>query len=324
MSISKLPDGRYLMDLRPSGSDGKRIRKKFTTRGEAKDYERWAVARYNNKEWKAPVVDDRYLLELIEIWWKVKGQMMRDGERTHHKLLVLDRALGHPLARDVTPKVFSDYRAQRTTAGIKPKTLNTEQEHVSAMFNSLYELGHYPSPNPLKGLKPIRLTKNEMGYLTHDDIARLLEVMKGDNLLVAKLCLSTGARWNEAAMLMATHVMKDRVTFVKTKNGKNRTIPVAPALITEILEGRNGRLFPDVDYVLARETIKTVVPHLPAGQATHSLRHTFASHFMMNGGNILTLQRILGHSNILQTMIYAHFSPDHLIDAVKYNPLTSF
>lgn len=84
MGISKLPDGRYLVDLRPSGSDGKRIRKKFTTRGEAKDYERWAIARYNTKEWKAPVVDDRYLLELIEIWWKVKGQMLRDGERTHN------------------------------------------------------------------------------------------------------------------------------------------------------------------------------------------------------------------------------------------------
>ncbi|EAS2065373.1 integrase [Salmonella enterica] len=324
MSISKLPDGRYLMDLRPSGSDGKRIRKKFTTRGEAKDYERWAMARYNTKEWKAPVVDDRYLLELIEIWWKVKGQMMRDGERTHNKLLVLDRALGHPLACDVTPKLFSDYRARRTTAGIKPKTLNTEQEHLAAMFNSLYSLGHYPSPNPLKGLALIRLTKSEMGFLTHDEIAQLLATMKGDNLLVAKLCLSTGARWNEVAMLMAAQVMKDRVTFVKTKNGKNRTIPVAPTLIAEILEGRSGRLFPGVDYEAAREAIKNIAPHLPAGQATHVLRHTFASHFMMNGGNILTLQRILGHSNILQTMVYAHFSPDHLIDAVKYNPLTAF
>ena len=35
---------------------------------------------------------------------------------------------------------------------------------------------------------------------------------------------------------------------------------------------------------------------LPRGQLTHVLRHTFASHFMMNGGNILVLQKILGHS----------------------------
>ena len=60
---------------------------------------------------------------------------------------------------------------------------------------------------------------------------------------------------------------------------------------------------------------------LPAGQLTHVLRHTFASHFMMNGGNILVLQRVLGHTDIKMTMRYAHFAPDHLEDAVKLNPL---
>ncbi|WP_423135965.1 tyrosine-type recombinase/integrase [Morganella morganii] len=60
---------------------------------------------------------------------------------------------------------------------------------------------------------------------------------------------------------------------------------------------------------------------LPEGQRTHVLRHTFASHFMMNGGNILVLQQILGHSSIMMTMRYAHFSPDHLDAAVTLNPL---
>lgn len=61
----------------------------------------------------------------------------------------------------------------------------------------------------------------------------------------------------------------------------------------------------------------------PAGQLSHTLRHTFASHFMMNGGNILVLQRILGHSNIKITIRYAHFSPDHLGDTLKFNPLNN-
>lgn len=42
---------------------------------------------------------------------------------------------------------------------------------------------------------------------------------------------------------------------------------------------------------------------------------------MMNGGNIITLQRILGHANINQTMVYAHFAPDFLQDAISFNPL---
>jgi site-specific recombinase XerD len=60
---------------------------------------------------------------------------------------------------------------------------------------------------------------------------------------------------------------------------------------------------------------------LPNGQASHVLRHTFASHFMINGGNILTLQRVLGHANLTMTMRYAHLVPDHLQEVLSLNPL---
>ncbi|EDW9061723.1 tyrosine-type recombinase/integrase, partial [Salmonella enterica subsp. enterica serovar Anatum] len=42
-----------------------------------------------------------------------------------------------------------------------------------------------------------------------------------------------------------------------------------------------------------------------------------------NGGNILVLRDILGHADIKMTMIYAHFSPEHLEDAVSKNPLAN-
>ena len=38
-------------------------------------------------------------------------------------------------------------------------------------------------------------------------------------------------------------------------------------------------------------------------------------------GNILTLQKILGHSDIQMTMLYAHLSEDHLNEALTYSPL---
>jgi integrase len=44
----------------------------------------------------------------------------------------------------------------------------------------------------------------------------------------------------------------------------------------------------------------------------HALRHTMASHFIMQGGNILTLQKILGHSDLKQTLQYSHLAPDFL------------
>jgi site-specific recombinase XerD len=53
------------------------------------------------------------------------------------------------------------------------------------------------------------------------------------------------------------------------------------------------------------------------------LRHAFTSHFVQKGcGNIVTLQRILGHSSLLMTMRYLHLAPDHLADAFSFNPLS--
>ncbi|WP_423787053.1 tyrosine-type recombinase/integrase [Kerstersia gyiorum] len=70
-----------------------------------------------------------------------------------------------------------------------------------------------------------------------------------------------------------------------------------------------------------KEAIERASIQLPMGQLTHVLRHTFASHFMINGGNILTLQRILGHQDLKTTMRYAHLAPDHLDSARQLNPL---
>lgn len=44
----------------------------------------------------------------------------------------------------------------------------------------------------------------------------------------------------------------------------------------------------------------------------HALRHTYASHYVMAGGNIMVLRQLLGHSSVETTQIYAHLAPDFL------------
>lgn len=75
-------------------------------------------------------------------------------------------------------------------------------------------------------------------------------------------------------------------------------------------------------YSAFRKAVQRAGIETPAGQLRHVLRHTFASHFMMNGGNILVLQRILGHTDVKVTMRYAHFAPDLLSEAIRLNPLS--
>jgi integrase len=114
------------------------------------------------------------------------------------------------------------------------------------------------------------------------------------------------------------------------KSGKPRHVPINPELAVILRRWREqcpttdeGLVFPLFDVIggwrmgFRRETLhlhhylKAAGCHVPA-KPWHALRHTFASHFMMAGGNILTLQKLLGHASVEQTMCYAHLAPDFM------------
>lgn len=59
--------------------------------------------------------------------------------------------------------------------------------------------------------------------------------------------------------------------------------------------------------------------NLPDTITFHSLRHSFATYFLLNGGDLITLQTMLGHSNLNTTRRYIHFSQNYNhLDGIKY------
>ena len=50
--------------------------------------------------------------------------------------------------------------------------------------------------------------------------------------------------------------------------------------------------------------------HLPKEITEHSLRHSFATYYLMNGGDLLTLKSMMGHKTLTSTSIYIHMSND--------------
>lgn len=122
--------------------------------------------------------------------------------------------------------------------------------------------------------------------------------------LLTRICLATGARWGEAENLQLRHVQEGKLTFVNTKSGKSRSVPVAPELFEEIQEHLKQHESFSFSLSAFRRALDKSGIQLPAGQSAHVLRHTFASHFVMNGGDTLTLQKILGHSTITMTVRY--------------------
>jgi len=311
--IKKNPNGTFIVDI--SLGRNKRIRKRFKTRTEATRYERHAIGRMEqDKDWTPEAKDIRKLSELINIWYQLHGSTLKDGKRVRNRLLIISERMGNPIASDVDNNSWVKYRAKRLEDAT-PKTLNNEQGFIIAVYNKLFELGETSYSSKINNVKKIKITERKVKFLTDIEIKDLIEVIEHEDTKQAvKLCLSTGARWGEVKRLQVGQLVDNKLTL-NSKSTKNRTIPIKEELAQQITPPlmASEKLF--------KKGIQAANIKLDKGQNTHILRHTFASHFTINGGNILTLQRILGHSDIRMTMIYSHLAPDHLEEAKKYAPL---
>ncbi|REG85114.1 phage integrase [Marinomonas pollencensis] len=332
MVIKKISSG-YEVRFRVNGSGSREHRKVFPTKAECERFQRYTIAQFetqsDEKPWLEKTKDMRRLSELVELWDDTHGHFLRDGKRRKSKLLMIANELGDPAGSSLTRLEYTRWRTQRSKEGKSPKTLNNDLGYLSSMFNTLVKAEEIHYPNPLADIDNVRVPERELSYLTNDQITELLdEAKRGDNkhvYLITKISLSTGARWGEAEGLTTQRVRNNKVSFTDTKSGKNRSVPITPELYKEIHEHakltRGNKIFtPSISSF--RRALKRTTIELPKGQAAHVLRHTFASHFIMNGGNILTLQKVLGHSDIKMTMRYAHLAPDFLEEATRLNPIS--
>ena len=320
MTVKKTEKG-YQVDIRPQGRNGKRFRKLFKTRSEALAYEKHIVSKWAKAEEWQNKNDNRRMSELAKTWHESHGKQLKDGTKRLNKLEHLIKELGDPIASKFTTQDFSRFRIERLKS-VSANTVNHDHAYLRSMFNELKRLGEWERPNPLAGVRRLKIDEPELTFLDKTQINTLLaELDKSSSNagIIARVCLATGARWGEAATLKSTQIRHGKIHLTGTKSGKNRRIPISEKLQELIIEHLP---FKDGQSTFKR-TIDNLGWSLPKGQLTHILRHTFASHFMINGGNIITLQKILGHGSLAMTVRYSHLSPDHLTEVLELNPLES-
>ena len=252
---------------------------------------------------------------------------------------------GAPIAA-VTPARILGLR-QKLQAGHAPATVNRILALLRTILNFAVAAGHVAT-SPVARLGRGRLMLAvERGKLAPpiekaEDVGRLLAAVadieretgrRGLHALFATL-VYTGCRRGEALGLRWADVDLDRrILTVRrsyaglTKSGKHRTVPIAPPL-ADILRAHRAAapgelVFPDaagemqspsakLERVLFPALVRISHPRI----RLHDLRHVFASHFVMSGGDIFTLQRILGHSSPqLTSDTYAHLSSGHMATA---------
>ena len=121
--------------------------------------------------------------------------------------------------------------------------------------------------------------------------------------------------------------LKNRViTIRESKSGKRRMISIDETLhkVISALPSRfkKGYVFPSPLTGGRRHDFKKPFKHAIEAAVIedfrfHDLRHTFASHLVMNGVDIKTVQELLGHASVTMTMKYSHLAPDHRTRAIK-------
>lgn len=244
--------------------------------------------------------------------------------------------------QEITPNDCDIIYRQVVGSGLSPKSINRTIILFKQIFNFAVKRD-YLLKSPARNLQQIKEVPPKDIYLSNGEVNLLLKKSKAEWFYPAiALALNTGMRLGEISGLQWDMVDLNRkmisVTRNQTKSGLNeftktnvkKDIPMTNSLYEFLVQHkRNSKLMSKFVVVDLKGnnispdhfTYRVFKPFLKSIKLDkyrfHDLRHTFASHYMMNGGNLFDLQKFLGHTDFKMTQRYAHLCPDYLHDKIQ-------
>ncbi len=197
--------------------------------------------------------------------------------------------------------------------------------------------------NPATAVSGPKIQKSLPRYVVEGHIPELLERPKEDaaglrDRAILEVLYATGMRVSEAASLDLADVSRGQTELrVVGKRDKERVVilgePARRAVdryLTEArpeLAARDPGATPNALWLNARgqrmsdRSIRRAVHRAAVGSAAgpgvtpHTLRHSFATHMLIRGADLRTIQELLGHARLATTEIYTHITPERLKQA---------
>jgi len=225
----------------------------------------------------------------------------------------LELVTRHEIVRYLNHVMFEKKLSKNTAAN----TLS-----IIKSFYSFMVQGEYLNANPTRGISPVKIDKKAPIHLTQDEMKELIStaIDPRDNLIV-KMLYATGVRVSELVNIKKRDIDLERSTIrVFGKGAKERIVlipePLKPQIWTHCKELSDDQKLFDLTPRTVQMDIKKIA--LRAGinkkVTPHKLRHSFATHMLQNGGNVVAIQKLLGHTSLNTTQIYTHYSVDELKD----------
>ena len=249
---------------------------------------------------------------------------------------------GPPKLADLQALTTTDIRAfmaARRNDGVGSRTLARGIAGIRSLVQFLEREGS-ANGAALRAIRPPRPKKSLPKPLPVAAAGKLVDVgesledepwMAARNAAVFALLYGAGLRISEALGLRRRDVANDGAAPLRIvgKGGKERVVPVLPAVSAAIsvyldqcphnpgpdaplfLGARGGPLNPRlVQRALAK--MRSVLG-LPDTATPHALRHSFATHLLANGGDLRSIQELLGHASLSTTQIYTGVDTDRLL-----------
>ncbi len=242
---------------------------------------------------------------------------------------------------NLRPMDFRAFLTRRRNEGAGPRTLGRCLAGVRSFLRHLEKQGlvnatavnSIRAPRQPKSL-PKPLTASDALKVVSDDQQLVEEPwIRARNVAILTLLYGCGMRIGEALALDGTALKDSRSSAmqVKGKGNKTRIVPLMPVIFSAVQHyrelcpyhlhqgaplfrgARGGALQPAV---LQRDMRKLrSALGLPDSATPHALRHSFATHLLASGGDLRSIQELLGHASLSTTQIYTGVDTKHLLDA---------
>ena len=264
----------------------------------------------------------------------------KSADRDREILKTLNRAFGSLILHEITAHRIEQYKRdrlagkwrahgqKRAAKPLKPGTVNRELDTLKSILSKAVEWGKLIQ-SPARGIKRLKVDNHRTRILTPDEQRRLLEAAPRKLRAIVALALITGARVGELLALRWEHVDADALTFLETKNGKPRRLPLSPAARAVLGE---FKAVPGRPYVFTnnrtgdRYSVNGMLhvfrraldrAGIRTGDVTlHTLRHTAISRMVAKGYDDYTVMAVSGHSSTRMLARYTHPTEERKADAI--------
>lgn len=244
-------------------------------------------------------------------------------------------------ARDVLEYV----QHLRLARGNGDSAVNRHVVILKNFYRAMVAMGYLDLPdNPMAAFPTIKAVRRKLPVsFSNDEIEKLLALPPDDTVLglrdraILALLYGTGIRASECSSLTESAVDLDHCTVtVSGKGGHERTVPLNEGVVRAMALYRHhrGAVTPSAPFFWSRrrrgmsrgaiyERVRTCGYRAKINKrvSPHRLRHTFATHLVRAGVNIVTIRDLLGHKQITSTQIYLHVTAEDLRSAADKHPI---